>query len=465
MLTAKRKAFSINQDHNIYGTFAEIGAGQEVVRHFFRAGGASGTIAKAMSAYDKDFSDAIYGKEDTGQYVCKSRLIKMLQHEYTLMKERLDRHKHPEKKFFAFADTLTTINYERTNHGHGWMGIRYQSHPDGPPNDVILHLRMHDQEAALQQEAVGLVGVNLIFSCFNFYKEPNEALHSLYDNVEKHRIEIDMIWLEGPDFAHIDNRLMSLQLVRNGMTQAVMFGPDGRNLHPSEALYKKNILAMRGSFRPVTNVNMDMLKNGYAQFTSEKRVDKDNVLTLFEITLSNLKADGEIDEKDFLDRADLLCSLGQTVLISSFEKYYKLVDYFSRYTKNRMGLLIGVNSLLDIFDESYYRDLNGGILEAFGVLFTRDLKMYLHPYRPSGDEVLYTRENAKIPPRLKPLYDYLLQTNRIIDLKGFNESYLHIFSKKIVKMIHNGEAGWEEMVPGEVDSIIKEKGLFSFGKG
>ncbi len=461
-ISSKRKALSINLDSRIYGTFAEIGAGQEVVRHFFRAGGASGTIAKAMSAYDKDFSDAIYGKEDTGQYVCLSRLEKMLDHEYKLIEERLYKQQHSDVKFFAFADTVATINFDKTFKGHGWMGIRFQLAPNQRPNDLVLHFNLHDNDASLQQEAIGMLGLNLTYACFNYKEDINELLLSLYDNLERDRIEIDMINLQGPDFDNVDNRLLSLQLVKNGMTEAVMFGPDGKNLHPSDVLYKKNILALRGSFRPVTKVNMDMLENGYEAFIKEPRVDKDNVLQLFEITLNNLKMEGDIDEQDFIDRAEILCSLGQTVLISNYQKYYKLIEYFSRYTKARMGLIIGVNSMMDIFNEKYYRHLNGGILEAFGILFTRDLKMYLYPFQESEGSEIQRRDNLNIHPRIRPLFDYLKYNNRIIDLENYNQEYLNIYSREVLRKIKDNDLSWQEMVPKSVDEIIKTKYLFGY---
>lgn len=457
----RRKALSINLDSSIYGTFSEIGAGQEVVRHFFRAGGSSGTIAKAMSAYDKDFSDAIYGREETGQYVCKSRLLKMIHHEYSLMQERLARKEHPNTKFFSFADTVATINYDKTVKGHGWMGIRYQLDPNSEPNDLVLHFNLNDNDAMLQQEAIGLLGLNVIYACYHYY-DPVEMILSLYDNLDRDRIEIDMINLSGPDFLDIDNRLLSLQLVKYGMTDAVIFGPDGNNLHPSELLYKKNILALRGSFRPVTKVNLDMLETGYQKYVSESKVDEDNVVKLFEITLNNLKAEGDIDEQDFLDRAELLCSLGYTVLISNYQMYYRLIEYFSRYTKARMGLIIGVNSVLDIFNEKYYRNLNGGILEAFGILFTRDLKMYLYPSQESKEKELYTSKNLQVHPRLKPLYDYLIQNNRMVDLDEYNPKYLNIFSREVLKMIKEGDMNWSTMVPEMAKKIIMEKELFGF---
>jgi hypothetical protein len=462
ILTSKQKALRVNLDSNIYGAFAEIGAGQEVVRHFFRAGGASGTIAKTMSAYDKDVSDAIYGREKDGRYVCESRLRRMTEHEYNLLEQRLDRAAFPERKFFSFANTVATINFSKTFVGHGWVGIRFQSSPDKRPNDIVIHIRLHDQDAPLQQETIGIIGVNLIYGSFFYYNNPRELLKSLYDNLSRDRLEIDMIQFTGPDYEELDNRLMSLQLVKYGMTDAVIFSPDGRNLQASDVLYKKNILAMRGSFRPVTKVNIDMIKNGYDRFIMENKVDEKKVKVLFEITLSNLKSDGEIDERDFIDRADILCSLGQTVLISNYQEYYKLINYFSNHTKKRMGLIMGVNALLEIFNEKYYRNLNGGVLEAFGVLFSRDLKIYLYPAEEDG--VFYNSHNIPIHPRLRPIYDYLIFNKRIVDLTNFKPSVLQIHSRDVLNMIKHGETGWENMVPTYVDVIIKENGLFGYKK-
>lgn len=449
-------------DPEVYGTFAEIGAGQEVVRHFFRSGGASGTIAKAMSAYDKDFSDAIYGPEETSRYVCESRLRKMINHEYGLILERLERSTHPNKRFFAYANTMATIDYRKKYQGHGWMGIRFQTHPGAEPNEVIVHVRLHENEARLQQETIGIFGVNLLFGCYHYYRNARELLLSLYDNLERDQIELDTIQMSGPDFQDVDNRLLSLELVKNQMTEAVIFSPDGKNLQPSDLLYKKNILAIRGSFRPVTKVNIDMITNGYNRFVQEQKVEKDNLQVLFEITMNNLKSDGDLDEQDFLDRAEILCSLGQTVMISNYQEYYKLVDYFSRFTKKRMGLIMGVNNLLELFKEKYYRDLNGGILEAFGILFTRDLKIYLYPSRPSEEDTLINSENAPIHPRLKPLYDYLVNNKRIVDLEGYDPDVLNIQSRTALQMIRNGEEGWEQMVPSYVDVMIKRDQLFGY---
>lgn len=302
----KNKALRINLNENIYGTFAEIGAGQETVRNFFRAGGASGTIAKTISAYDKDFSDAIYGVEEDGRYVTEDRLKKMLTHEMNLIEERILREKHPNKIYFAYANTVATIDFAKKYKGHGWVGIRFQTNPDEAYSEIILHIRFHETEALLQQHTLGTLGVNLIYGAYYKHDSPKKLLRYLYDHIDKDKIEIDTINFSGPKFNNVDNRLMSLQLIKNEMTDAVMFGPDGKNVLPARILHKKNILALRGSFRPVTKVNIDMFEKSHEMFINESKVDKDRSVTIFEITLSNLRAEGEIDEEDFMDRARLL---------------------------------------------------------------------------------------------------------------------------------------------------------------
>ncbi|TXE10915.1 TonB-dependent receptor [Gelidibacter salicanalis] len=457
----KTKALRINLNENIYGTFAEIGAGQETVRQFFRAGGGSGTIAKAMSAYDKDFSDAIYGIEEDGRYVTEARLRKMLNHEIKLIEERLSRDKHPNKMFFSYANTVATIDFAKQYKGHGWVGIRYQIDQDKPYNEIILHLRFRENDARLQQETLGILGTNLIYGAYYKYNEPKKLLRYLYDHLDKDQIEIDTINFSGPAFENVDNRLMSLQLVKNGMTDAVMFAPDGNNVLPAKILYKKNILALRGSFRPVTKVNIDMFQKSYEMFVKENKVDPNNTQVVFEITLSNLRAEGEIDEQDFMDRAKLLCSLGHTVLISNFQEYYKLVEYFSQYSKNRMGLAMGVNNLVDIFDEKYYRHLSGGILEAFGKLFFKDLRVYLYPM-VNEDGTLTDSENLKVHPRMKELYKFFKYNGKVVDITDYDPDILTIFSRSVLKAIAEGDHGWEAMLPPGVAKIIKEKSLFGF---
>ena len=462
--TTKNKALRINLNSDIYGTFAEIGAGQETARNFFRSGGASGTIAKAMSAYDKDFSDAIYGMEEDKRYVTQPRLQRMLVHEIDLMEDRLSRVKHPDKLFFSYANTVTTIDFAKKFKGHGWVGIRFQLDPLEEYNEIILHLRFKETDARLQQETLGILGVNLIYGAFYLNDNPKDLVKSFYDNLGSDQLEIDMINFSGPRFMYVDNRLMSLQLLKNGMTNAVMFGPDGNNLLPAQVLYKKNILALRGSFRPVTMVNMDMYEKSKEIFFAEKKVDESKTQIIFEITLSNLTSEGKINERDFLDRAELLCSLGQNVMITSFQQYFKLVEYFSEFTKERMALAMGAQNLVQIFDEKYYRNLSGGILEAFGKLFFKDLKVYMYPSHDADTDEYITSENLKVHPRMKELYKFFKNNGKLIDIDVSDKAILDIFSRTVLKMIVNGEKGWEEMLPEGIAENIKQKRLFGYSR-
>ena len=464
VLSVKQKALRVNLNAHIYGTFAEIGAGQETVRHFFRAGGASGTIAKAMSAYDKDFSDAIYGIEKDKRYVTESRLRKMLSHEVDLIEDRIIREKHPNKIFFAYANTVTTIDFVKRFKGHGWVGIKFQMDALEDFNEIVLHVRFKQSDSRLQQETLGVLGANLIYGAFYLNDKPKDLLKSFYDNIDKDTIEIDMVDFSGPRFMYVDNRLMSLHLVKNGMTDAVMFGPDGNNLLPAQQLYKKNILALRGSYRPVTLVNVEIYKESKKLFLAEKRVKEENTYIVFEITLANLRSEGKINERDFLDRAELLCSLGQTVMITNFQEYYKLVDYFAEFSKARMGLAMGVYNLIQIFDEKYYRNMSGGILEAFGKLFYKDLKIYLYPLKDLETGEIITSDTLKVHPRMKELYKYFKFNGRIVDLENFDPEILEIFSRKVFKMISHGEKGWEKMLPEGVPEIIKNHRLFGYSK-
>ncbi|WP_255518134.1 TonB-dependent receptor [Fulvivirga sp. M361] len=458
-LSTKEKALQINLTEDIYGSFAEIGAGQEVAANFFKAGGASGTIAKTMSAYDMSFSDAIYGFSE--RYVSEPRLMKMVQKEYRLLLERLP-HRAENTKFFAFANTVEALNYERTNQPHGWIGVRFQNRPGGAYNECIIHVKMHDNDAILQQHALGVVGVNLIFACF-FIHDVDEFLGSLLDELAQGRIEIDMFKISGPDFEHADNRLMSLKLVKNGMTSAAMFGSDGNVLQPSEALYKKNVLMLRGRFRPVTHVNVDMLLTARRQFKKEPDVDRDKIVVLTELTLADLRSDGEIDEEDFLNRVDIICSLGQNVMISNYQRYYRLVDYLSGITRGKkIGIILGIYNLQRVFDESYYTDLRGGVLEAFGTLFGNNITIYVYPsYKPDSND-LYTLQNFELPENLKGLLHYLLDNSKLMDVKGADISHLRIISDNVLAMIKSGQQGWEHMVPRKVSAAIKAKCLFDY---
>lgn len=456
------KALRINLNKSIFGTFSEIGAGQETARFFFSAGGASRTIAKTMSAYGKEFSDAIYGPEDDGRYVTDSRLRKMLDHEMELMEQRIPPEMRSEKLFFSFGNTVATIDYSKKHPGHGWVGIRYQTKPEEEYSEIILHVRFHGTVARHQQNTLGVLGVNLIYYAYYHFDNPKSLLLHLYDHIDKDLLEIDTVNFSGPCFKDVDNRLMSLQLVRNGMTDAVMFAPDGRNILPADELYQKNVLALRGRFRPVTKVNMDIYENALNLFLQEDGVTSENTLSIFEMTLNDLRSEGKIDERDFMDRAELLGALGQTVLISNFTEYYKLVNYLRRYTPLKKGLGMGVDNLVYIFDEDYYQELPGGILEAFGNLFVDELKVYLYPFKSRMSGEITDSNNLKVQKNLHELYKYFKHNGKFMDIKNFHAEYLDIFSREVLRMIAEGKEGWEDMLPADVSRIIKERKLFGY---
>ncbi len=482
VLTANAKALAINLDDAKYGTFAEIGAGQEVARVFFQAGGASRTVAKTISAYDMNFSDAIYGKAP--RYVSRERLGLMLDHEYNLLLERLAAPRGDRSTFFVFADTVATKGYKSANEAHGWMGVRFQTEPGGPASEALLHVRMWDNDALLQQEALGIAGTNLIYAAFYHRDNPGQFIESLADGLGTQRIEVDMLKFSGPAFAGVDNRIMALYLVQHGLTNAVMFGPKGDVLQPSEVLYKKAILVERGSFRPVTHVNVDMLNCATSQFVQEPDVKGKDVIVLMEITMNNLLATGKIDAQDFLQRVDLLGELGLTALISNYSEYYRLTSYFRRYTKEMIGVAMGINNLLEIFNEKYYDHLEGGILESFGRMFRHAVKLYIYPMRqeaydhylskdsahgvgsiighPMAANVLITAKNVHVADRLRNLYDYLLENHYIDCIVGFDQQVLGVFSRDVLGRIRESDPTWEQMVPATVVAAIKKRRLFGY---
>lgn len=458
-LKVEKKAFQINMDPRIYGAFAEIGAGQDVARRFFAVGGAAGTVAKSISAYDMTFSDAIYGA--CGRYVSRARLDSMLTHEYNLLIERLDEKFGGSRTFFAFADTVAARSFRRHAESQGWMGIRFQKQPRTETNEIIIHVRMLDPRNLQQQEALGIVGVNLIHGAYFLTENPEALVESLVDDLAPGRIEIDMIRFTGPDFADVDDRIMALQLVTQNLTNAALFRATGDIVNAADALYKKPLLVERGSFRPVTLLADDMLNCGKAMFMREEGVQDSEPEILMEITTKNLLAGGELDLRDFLDRVDMLGAMGRTVLISNYGAYYRLVNYLTRYTDRMVGLPLGIPAMAEILEEEYYKDLEGGILEALGRLFKTGVKLYVYPFmNPNGD--LVTADNFEVAPNLVHLYRHLLDNGFIESMDGYNPSYLPIKSSGVLARIRAGTAGWENMVSPEVAKIIKERQLFGY---
>jgi hypothetical protein len=463
-ISTGQKALQINLDAKKYGTFAEIGAGQEVARWFFSVGKASGTVAKTISAYDMAVSDAIYGK--AARYVSRERLHAMLDLEFNLLVERLDKTRGDKCTFFAFADTVTTKHISKPGEegGHGWLGVKFQTVPQAEPSQIIIHARMLDWETPRQQEAFGVLGVNLLHGAFYQNADPIALIGSLLDGLTNQRVEVDMIKMSGPAFFRVDNRLMALQLVEQWLTEAAMFTASGDTVIPSELLYKKPVLLERGSFRPLTNPMLDMMDRAHEMFLKEPALGGEEPVAMFEMTLRQLKVGDAIDHRDFLDRVDTLCALGKPVLISNFLRYHRLVTYLSRHTQKPIGLPIGLVRLRDVLDEKFYTDLPGGLMESLGQLFKNGAKLYVYPSLDKKSGQLTTVQNLDIAPHLKHLYRHLVDSQFIVDITGYNAEALKIYSGDVLSRIHSGDESVSQLVPPAIVEVIKRKKLFGWGK-
>lgn len=456
----EQKALEINLNESIYGTFSEIGAGQEVARYFFKVGAAANTIAKTMSAYDKTFSDAIYGTEKSGRYVCESRLYKMLNHEWELLEERL----RMEKKncnFFVFADTVTTINYTKTVKGQGWLGVRFQLVPGAEPSELVIHAKMHDSNTKLQQEAIGILGVNMMYAVFNYKDDIRKLVASLMDSLEG-RVSIDLIRLIGPGFEKVDKNLVSLYMVAFGLTNVTIFDEEGLSIHASEFLYKKSLMVVRGNFKPPTLVTQDVIKSSFKQFKKEKGVKPDKAHLITEITLDYLKSeDGILNIEDFKIRAKLLTALGYKVLISNHNNHQMLINYMSDYKIRRLGLVTGVRELEEIIHDKFHQNQDGRLLVALGELFNKNIKIYVYPAKDKNTGEIITAHTMKIPEGMKYLYQHLLESKQIVEVEKFNEDILDIYPSEVLRLIGDEDPSWEEKVPEEIKLAIKEDHLFA----
>jgi hypothetical protein len=456
-----QKALRVNLNPMPYGSFAEIGAGQEVARWFFRVGGAAGTIAKSISAYDMAVSDALYGSGE--RYVSRQRLEAMLEREFAELIGSLGAKRGDTSAFFTFANTIAARSHRNPDNGHGWTGIRFQARPHDEPSEIIVHVHLIDKASVDEQEALGILGVNLIHGAVHDHADPSTLIRSLMDGLSRDRVEIDLIKFSGPAFAEVDNRLMSLQLVEQGLTDAAMFTAAGEVKQPSEVLHKRPVLVERGTFRPPTRLTVDLLERARDQFLSEPRVQGEQPVVLAEITLRGLSAENVgVDHTDFLDRAEVLGALGIDVLISRFQPYYELADYLSSYTDRLIGLAVGLPTMGQIADDKYYTDLPGGVLESVGRLFKRSVKMYVYPTRDASGKILTLDEDPP-PGPWKHLRDLLLEIGSIEPIRGYDESLLSTHTPEVLSRIRKGDPSWEAMVPPKVAEIIRVKKLFGFG--
>jgi hypothetical protein len=460
-LGQRHKALEINLNPNIYGTFAEIGAGQEVARHFFRAGGAAGTIAKSISAYDMTMSDAVYGKEVSGRYVCEDRLKKMLDTEYDILITRLTETRHKDTTFFAYADTVSAKSYKGTGENHGWIGIKFQHIPGAKPSQVIIHMSMLDAENIQQQEAIGLLGVNLIYAVYHDVTDRENFVSGLMDGLTTSRVQIDMIRVTGAAFNGVDSRLLCLELVKMKLCEAVIFDVDGEVLQASDVLYKKNVLVARGGYRPPTNLSLDMLECGLRKFKDSLiPAEKDNIIVIPEISMSLLLDRGKVDNEDFLARVDLLSALGQKVLISNSETYSDLNMFFTKYAKKNIAFVMATYNLEEILTRSKYTASRFGLVGSLGTLLEPHTKLYIYPACDDETHELKTIESMNVSADLSHLLMYLVENHYIENITDYNPEVVQIWSRKVLKMIQDGAVGWEKLVPPSVAKTVKTKCLF-----
>lgn len=458
-LSIKEKALQINIESNYYGTIAEIGGGQETARHLFQAGGASNTVAKSISAYDKLFSDHFYNEGQTSRYVSEERLRKMIGYEYDELIKILD--KKNEQKFFAFANTVETINYNKSNHGNGWLGIAVEGSDRYHPNLIFIHVKLLENDTLLQQYTLGTLGVNLIFGGLFEWKDPRNILLNLLDNLDNERVEVDYTYVEGPDMGWVDNRLLNLMLVRNNMTPAIMFDNAGKVQQPGDMLHRKNVLLIRGYFRPINNLMLEFIHNSMDIFKRDEDYRPDNTIAFCELSLNYLMEGESVNEKDFLHRVNLLNLMGQCVMVSRFQRYFQLVDYFGQFKMIKLRIVMGLPTFDKVFDSSYYTDLRGGLLEAVGALFQDNVKIYLYPSinHNTGDVTYPTDEHFK--PDIRLLWKYLNATGKIL-LLNISSQNAGITSERITRLIESGDERLKDYIPEAVLRHIKEHKWFGY---
>jgi len=420
------KALQINLDPKIFGTFAEIGAGQEVARWFLQVGGASGTVAKTISAYDMTFSDAIYGKGS--RYVSRDRLISMLDHEYALLLERLDSRCGADTRFFVFADTVAARNFAGTNECHGWLGVRFQSTPRGQPSNILVHVNMMDASNLHQQQAIGVLGVNLVHTAFFASHSVEAILSALVSELSLERIEIDVMELSGVDFGNAEPRTIGVALVRGGYGNAVHLTADLQLTQPSESLRKRPIVVERGIFRHPEPIHQRILEAALRRLGGEVGSAGREPLGLFEMSTDPLGGTVEPAAPPIMERLEALSGLGRPVLLTRYSRNYQLSGYLRRYTTQPLRFIAGVSTLVPLMQAANYGELMGGLLESLGRLLAENVRVYVYPMPveamraslaalPPGSPAvefptvgLVTAESLRFPPPLDHLYRYLLES-------------------------------------------------------
>jgi hypothetical protein len=376
-IDAHQKALSLNLDASAFGTFAEIGAGQEVARWFLRVGGASGTVAKTISAYDKEVSDDLYGSGT--RYVSQSRLLAMLDKEWALLLSQLDASRGATTRFFSFVDTVSARNFAGTNECHGWLGVRFQLHPRGEPSDVVLHVNLQDQSNLQQQQAIGVLGVNLIYAVFHHLGATEEFLKSVAEDLPLSRIEIDCVELSGPAFQSWDRAILHASLITLGLAEAIVFPADGNILPPNEVLYKKAVVLAPGAFDIVERFHRELIQTTMAQISQEEIEQSKGALGLFCLSAEgNPMSPSTLSASEIIEHVVPLQKLGNGVLVFRERELYKMCAFVNRFTKARIHFAVGLSIVVWALQDRY-TDLGGSLLEGLARLFRENVRLGVFP--------------------------------------------------------------------------------------
>lgn len=450
-ITTEEKALALNLQPSIYGVFAEIGAGQEVANHFFKAGAASGTIAKTISAYDMIVSDSIYGT--TKKYVSKERVQSMLNVEYEQLVVNLAA-KAAMSHFFVFANSIETINFDKSNKGQGWLGVKFQLSPNSRPATCLIHVIFHVDDVKEQRRIIGDLGVNLIYSAYEYSGHPELFVESLQQNINPDYLEINFIELKGDQFNANVSLELSLQLVRMGLTKMIMLGKDGQILSPANALYKKDVLLNRGRFRPPTKVTQEMFDKAQQKLESDGIAKRHNILPIAEITFRCFQERTELTLQDFLKRSEMIAELGYPLIVTNFTYHHELIDFLQKLFKiNSLNIILGQDNLRKVMTHNQSGDIEQKMLHLLSAITSGNSRILAFPELKNG--VLSKIDDLNLHEHIRFFVEFLKSSGRIVEITDVNKELLDIRSDHVLNALSNREP-WEHMVPEQVVRILNE---------
>lgn len=452
LAATQEKAFRINMDKMFYGSFAEIGAGQETANWFFRSSGAAGTVAKTISAYDMTVSDSLYGP--VRRYVSEERLKQMMDYEYKQLIHRLGEKRGKETCFFSFCNTVKCKGYRDNGPWSAWIGVRFQLRPEAEPSDLVMHVRLLVPDHDLQMRVLGILGVNLLHALFYKRERMEEFVQCVGDNLDRSLYEVDLMRFSGNGFSMFDNRILALQLVRGGLSEATLFCPDGSVAQPADLLYKRPIVLMRGSFLPLCKIHLEMMDSVRSKFYEAlPEEQRSREIDICEISLTNLLRGSDVDLLDFLDRADALAALGKTVMVTNITHFHRISTLLNQFTREPIAIALSIGLLNELFKDKW-ADTPGGILASMGHIFVNNTKFYVTPWinRKTGEFV--TASTYRAPEKYRYLYRHLREDGDIVDVPYFNQKLLFQTPRDIIRMIDAGNEEWKEYVPEEAFRMV-----------